>query len=338
MNRIVHCTAALLVAFFFACGERKVGRDVDLPALEALPKADLSSFSEAIQVQLEQERADLEETLTKGSPAELAESFGRMGQLYHAYKLPDEALVCYRNAKKLAGDDPRWSYLEGVLAQTRGDNESAITSFEAVLTLLPGDIPASLRLAEMNLSANRPKEAKEIFERVLEGSAGKAYAQYGLGRLASEREDYSAAVGHFERALELQPEAKNLHYLLALAHRRLGNEEEAARRLDLMNTDGVIFSDPMVDEVESFIAGVGPILDRALKAYGAGRYEEAVIAYREVLEIEPENPTALRSLGFTLHEAGRLEESAEALRNMVKIFSSPCLGSARTRYGVVGER
>jgi tetratricopeptide (TPR) repeat protein len=288
--------------------------------LESLPSPDLSSFSEDIRSQLEGEHLRLEERLAQGSQADLASSLGRMGQLYHAYKLPDEAGVCYRNAKRLAARDPRWPYLEGVLAQGRGDNEAAAASFEEALVLLPGDTPALLRLAEMYLGANRPQEAQEMFERVLRGDTERAYAHYGLGRLASEGEEFAAAVEHFERALELQPEAKSLHYLLALAHRRLGNREEAERQIALMESAAVIFSDPIVAAMQALITGVGPILDRALKAYGAGRYEEAVAAYRGALELEPENPTALRSLGFTLHEAGRLEESAVALRNMVRLL------------------
>jgi len=321
MNLKVHrSTALLLLALLLACGDGGIGREVDHPPLEPLPRPDLSSFAEDIQGQLEGEQLNLEEMLAHGSRADLAASFGRMGQLYHVYSLPDEAATCYRNAKKLAANDPRWPYLVGVLAQRRGDNEAAVTNFEETLALRSGDTPALLRLAEMHLGANRPEAAQKMFEQVLQGKLGKAYAHYGLGRLASEREDFAAAVEHFESALELQPEAKNLHYLLALSHRRLGNREEAERQVAMMNSAGVIFSDPVVTEMEALITGVGPILERALEAYGAGRYEEAVAAYREALELEPENPTALRSLGFTLHEAGRLEESVVALRKMVSIL------------------
>lgn len=315
----------LLGAMLLACGGSTEGPG-ERPALDPLTQPDLSSFAEKIQQQLENERTHLNEVLAEGSNAELAAAFGRMGQLYHAYSLPQEAAVCYRNAQRLDGNEPRWPYLLGVIAQTRGDNDAAAERFEQTLELLPGDTPARLRLAEMRLGANQSEEAQRIFEQVLADDPSKAYAHYGLGRLASEREDFVAAVEQFERALELQPEAKNVHYLLALAHRRLGNREEAERQLAAMDSSDVIFEDPLVEEMESLITGVGPILDRALEAYGAGRYDEAAAAYREALALEPENATALRSLGFTLQEAGRLEEAAEALREMVRVYPQHALG------------
>ena len=314
-----HLVLVLFLGWTLACG-RPEGRTFDRATLVEVPQPVLDSYNEDIQRQLQEERARMDEEVEQGTDAESGEAFGRMAQLYHAYGLLDEARLAYQNAQALVPDEARWWYLAGVIAQTRGEVEAATTHFENVVEQWPEDRPALLRLAEMRLSAKRSEEAAEIFERVVSLDPRNAAAHAGLGRVASGQEDFAAAIAAFDRALELQPEARNLHYLLGVAHRRLGNREEAERHIASMNSNEVIFEDPLVEGLDDLLTGVGPLLDQALQDYGAKRYDEAVEGYRKALEQDPKNATALRGLGFTLHEAGRLEESAVALANMVEVY------------------
>jgi tetratricopeptide (TPR) repeat protein len=304
----------LLVLLFSACG------GVDRSQLEEIPRPDLERFGEAIREHLESERQAFDTTLEEAGDAELAAATGRMGQLYQAYGLSEPAAVAYRNALLLDPEEPRWHYLLGVQAQLRGDPEAALAHFGAVLEAHPENLPTLLRAAEMHLAAGRGEEAEALFERVHALAPENAAAHFGLGRGAAARGEHEKAVAAFERALELQPKAKNVHYLLGLSLQRLGRRDEAEAHLAAMDSADVVFDDPWMEEVEGMVEGIGPVLDRAINAYGARRYDEAIAAYSEALGFEPQNATAMRGLGFTLHEAGRLEESAIALRRMVEVY------------------
>ena len=45
--------------------------------------------------------------------------------------------------------------------------------------------------------------------------------------------DLAGALSRLERAAELMPDAPQVHYQLGILYRRMGREEEAARRLSL---------------------------------------------------------------------------------------------------------
>ncbi|MEM6793225.1 MAG: hypothetical protein AAF725_04550 [Acidobacteriota bacterium] len=100
----------LPLALLAACGpppaENAVGSDafepesVEIPALDNLP----SPAPEQIR--------ELQERLgVAAGDAELAQAYGELGELLHAYQLTDPAAACYRNARKLAPGEARWPYL-----------------------------------------------------------------------------------------------------------------------------------------------------------------------------------------------------------------------------------
>ena len=308
-----------LVLFLGGCG------GVDRSQLEEIPRPELERFGEAIREHLESERLTFDTALNEGGDAELTAAMARMAQLYHAYGLLDPAEVAYSNALVLDSEEPRWQYLLGALDQQRGDTEAALTHFGAVLEVLPENVPTLLRAAEMHLSAARNDEAEALFERVLALDGENAAGHFGLGRVAASRNEHEVAIGSFERALAVQPQAKNVHYLLGLSLQRLGRRDEAEVHLAAMESADVFFDDPWLSEVEDMVEGIGPVLDRAITAYGSRRYDDAIEAYREALRIDPRDATALRGLGFTLHESGQLEESAVALGNMVEIYPDHAL-------------
>ena len=312
----------LLILFAGGCGRP------DTASLEEVPRPDLGRLAEPLRQQLTAERQELDRRLADPpAAAEMGAAFGRMASYYHAYGLAEAAAACYRNARLLLPEDPRWSYLQGVLEQEGGDQERAAELFAAALEQRGDDVAVVLRLAEMELGLGRSQAAGEHFRRAALMAGGEAAAHFGLGRLAMARDDFAAAAAEFEEVLELQPEATNVHPLLGLAYRRLGRREEAERQMALLGASvEVRFPDPLIEEVEALVIGVGPVIEKALRAYGAGRFDEAVAGYREALAQEPENLTALRGLGLSLRAAGRLDESIEAYQRLLAVQPDHRLG------------
>lgn len=325
-----------VLAFFIACilltacggptpdapSDGSTGTPAERPALEAIPAADITPLSAEAQENLAQERATLDGLLAESNTAhgDLAEQFGSVGQLYQAYGLVDAAAVCYRNAQALDPEAFPWPYLLGTVAQVRGDADAALAALGRARALRPDDLPTLLRLANLHLDIPNLEQAEAVLAQAREEHGESAAVHFGLGRLASSRDDSAKAITHFERALELQPRAKNVHYTLGLAHRKLGDREQAEYHLGQMNATVVVFEDPLVDSLKNRVSGIGPHIDEAINAIGDGDIDRAVEAYKAALEVDGENVTALRGLGFALRTAGRQAEAAEALRNMLALY------------------
>lgn len=64
---------------------------------------------------------------------------------------------------------------------------------------------------------------------------------------------------------------------------------------------------------------VGELLNRGLRLHQAGKVQEAVAVYRQVLAVRPEQPDALHLLGVALYQTGQLPQSLECLRKAVQL-------------------
>lgn len=65
-----------------------------------------------------------------------------------------------------------------------------------------------------------------------ENMPAEAVAQLDSGNLAMRDDDYEAAVDHYTRVTELAPDFGSGWFGLYMAHRELGNDQEAAAALD----------------------------------------------------------------------------------------------------------
>ena len=86
-------------------------------------------------------------------------------------------------------------------------------------------------LAKSLLEAGRADESKTLYRQIVEERPDTAEAHYGLGRIAAERGEASAAVAPLLRACELFPGFGAAHYALARAYRATGDEAKAREQL-----------------------------------------------------------------------------------------------------------
>jgi cytochrome c-type biogenesis protein CcmH/NrfG len=68
---------------------------------------------------------------------------------------------------------------------------------------------------------------------VLRRDAKSAEAYYQLGNLELRKNAAKEAVGHLERAAELDPNNAKMHFALSRAYRRVGRNEESAKQSEL---------------------------------------------------------------------------------------------------------
>ncbi|HVG10082.1 MAG TPA: tetratricopeptide repeat protein [Thermoanaerobaculia bacterium] len=286
-----------------------------LPGVQPIPAPSLEGLEPEVAAQLRDARA-LVEAITV--PAELAEAYGELGRLYHAYSLSEAAAAAYANAALLAPKDFRWHYYSGYLQQAMGHSDEAEVSYERALELQPGFLPGWIHLAEILLAGNHPDDAERILKQVLGSDPRNAPARAGLGEIALSRRQFREAAEHLEAALAAAPEADRLHHPLALAYRGLGDMDRARDHLAKAGRVGVRPADPLIDELAQLRQGEMAHLLRGRVAFRFGRYADAAAEFRKAVEARPASVPARINLGAALVQTddrrGAVEQLQEALK------------------------
>ena len=274
---------------------------------------DLTNLEESVREQITTAQTALT-ALTKNSATTataLAEAYGRLGEIYHAYSLTSAARDSYLNANRLAPKDFRWIYLPAKLDQQDGRFDDAMRRYRLALTLRPDYIAAHVNLGNIFLELNRLDDAAESFKSALKLEQNNAAAHYGLGQIAVSKRNYTEAVDHFEKTLAQVPEANRVHYSLAMAYRGLGNAEKVKAHLAQQGTVGVRVSDPLMDQLQESITGERLHLSRGKIAFEAQRYTEAANEFRKAVAANPDSVAARVNLGAALTQSGDLNGAVE---------------------------
>ena len=146
----------LIVAALVSFGPHPAARASEDPGeLAPLPEPPLERMEPAVRKQLEEARATVDSMLASSDapPAQRAEAMGLLGRLYLGYGLSGAAEVALRNAQRLAPDEFAWTYYLGTLYQHERRVDAARTELHRALELRPEDVPALLRLGEVELAA-----------------------------------------------------------------------------------------------------------------------------------------------------------------------------------------
>ncbi len=295
----------------------------------------LEHLEDAVASQLRETQELLASILAApgASPAALADAFGQAGRLYHAYELAEPAAVCYANAARLAPRDYRWTYLLAVLDHQEGRIDQAIGGYLRALELVPSSLPARIRLGEAYLAVRRLDEARAALEGVLESAPASGAALAGLGQVALSEKRYDVAVERLQAALAAAPQADRLHHPLGLAYRGLGDMDNARKHLQLRGKVGVKPADVLIDELPSLKTGERVFLLRGHMAFRAGRFPEAVEAFRAALAAEPESVRARVNLGSALAQVGDRAAAVASYRAALEL--DPDNRTARFNLGVL---
>jgi tetratricopeptide (TPR) repeat protein len=300
-----------------------------------VPPADTAGMEPAVREQIEADRRALTEAIASspvGSP-ELAEAYGRCGQLHTLYKLNDTARACLENAARLAPGDVRWVYSLGALLQATGDFEGAAARLGRALELRPGDPAALIRLGEVRLQLGRPDEARQAFEAALPAPGTAAAAHFGLGRVALAQGDARAAAGHFEAVLKSQPGASEVRSPLGIAYRKLGRLDDARAALAGYGEGRVTFPDPILDQIALLNAGSRQYALAGTAALREKRFADAAAAYRKALEANPGDAAVWADLGVALEGLKDLAGAEQSYRTAVEL--EPTLARAHYNLGTL---
>lgn len=320
----------LACSLLLAAGAQAQERAVSAPAAAELvllrvPAPPLEGLEPAVRDQLLEGAAGLGRIAkdaggeTSVSRAELAERYGELGHLYHAYELWPSAQAAYENARRLEPAEPSWTWSLAVAAFKQGRSADAKRLFGAALELAPEQPVAWLYLAEIALQEGDAARAADLAVAALDKLPASPAALFAFGRAAILAEHPKDAIPPLELALEQVPEANRLHYLLAMAKRATGDLEGAKKHLELAGPVGVRIPDPLEALLAGHRRGERVATIEGDLAMGAGRYSEAVAAYERATAAAPKNAELWTRLGAARASAGDLGGAEKDLRRAVEL-------------------
>jgi len=321
-RRVLSSVSALLLTLalpggFAACGgsppvsERSIAR----PLAEQIPQIpDLDQLDPAFANSV---RSSLAAALVE--PAS-GTAVGALGRLYEAHRYVDQARRCYEIASRLEPEAADWPYHLGVLSAGGGGHEEAARHFERVLELRPSFWAARVRLGNALLAANDLAAAEQAFRRARSAAPATPWGELGLGRTARRRGDFAVAAAHLRTALALDPNHREVRYLLAMTERQLGNQARADDLFrGLSDLEATELPDPLMEAVRVLQRDAQTLIRTANRLVSEGDHVRAEQLYREVLRLDPDSRDAHLNLGVLHGLADRNREAAASLERAVEI-------------------
>lgn len=280
--------SALLVASACSQTAESAAAEQEVVELLPMPQPNLEQTTPAVarqirERQLWQFRID---SASASTAQQKGAAMGELGALYHAYQMEGEAVVCYRNAEALDPDAFRWPYYLCQALGRTNQPEEALKACRRAAELNNQDAAVRVRLAELLNFLGRSEEAKPFFQQALEMDPSTAAAHSGLG-LILIASDPAAAASHFEKALELQPDALAAHTRAAAAHRASGNEARAAAHEAKAGEGEVKLAEPLMAAIQGLSVGQQLYRQKAQRAIDAEKFDEAEENFRRAVAADP---------------------------------------------------
>lgn len=161
-------------------------------------------------------------------------------QVHESLQRYDLAQQEYRKAIELNPNAPGAHYGLGraILGGSKDAQsiDEAAREFARELAVSPENASAEFELGEIARERGQFDVAREHFSKAVRYTPDFFEAQVGLARLLLKQGSAREAIPHLEQAARLEPRETVPHYLLATAHKSLGNAAAADRELNLYRT------------------------------------------------------------------------------------------------------
>jgi tetratricopeptide (TPR) repeat protein len=286
--------------------------------LVSVPQPRLEDLEPAVADQIRDAQQKTSTAAAKNpSSRELADAYGALARVYHAYEFLESAEPAYVNARRLAPGNSEWPHLLGVLYQQTGRLEEAAEALAAARRLQPRDHAAAVYLGDIYMSLNRLVDARDQFQSVID--VFPAVARRGLGDVAMRERKFAEAVEHYRAVLDRVPRAASIHYSLAMAYRGMGRMDDARKHLERRGTEGVHADDPLMTSVLSLVRGERAWVMQGRRAYDAGQFDAAVDAFTKALDAAPSSVTARVNLGSALVQLRRDADAVTYFRDALRL-------------------
>jgi tetratricopeptide (TPR) repeat protein len=150
-----------------------------------------------------------------------------IGDEYQRAQRQSEAMQIHQDGIR-NGVRNAWIYSRlGHLYLGQGRREEAIVAYERAAQLNPTDCESLSDLGLTYLDIGRLRDAERVFQWCLASGEGHALTYNGLGLVAVRRQDMIAARGHFEKAVQLDPDLLEAYLNLGRIYKMMGANTRA---------------------------------------------------------------------------------------------------------------
>ncbi|MCP4640976.1 MAG: tetratricopeptide repeat protein [bacterium] len=245
----------------------------------------------------------------------------------------ERAIACFEKAVQM---DPAFLVAHHQLAKCyvrTGQAERAIHLLTQVVERKPDQTPPRLDLGFALAGAGREEEARVQFEQLVAVDPDNGRAELGLAKVAFAQGDWTGALVHAQRALELSGSSFAVLYLLGRTAKAAGNpalSEEILEQADRLLEKSV---ELQPDQPEGYYL-------RGEVAFVRGQYSTALENYRAAEDRGEEGKVyssfgesfgmldMLAKQGLCLQKLGRTDRAREIGERILKFDPAHALGKA----------
>lgn len=210
----------------------------------------------------------------------------------------DQAVELYRRATELDPSAPRYLIKAALLRLGADDEPAGIALLEEALQIDPTDPAALGQLGLLHFMKSNYAAAVPFYRNAADFEPNDAGLQYQLGLSMLLSDDAEGAVERFTIAVALEPD--NLDYKRSLAE-GLGQLERYSEAQAVLAAAGTMAPDDP-----------GLIYQQAVNFQNLGRNDDAVAAYKRVVELDPDSMDAIVAQRFIeLLERGRTPDGED---------------------------
>lgn len=213
----------------------------------------------------------------------------------------DRAIELYQRALGERAADPAWARgilkQRGLLYERIGRLDKAEEDLTAALSIKPVDPMLYADRGHFYIRSGRGADALQDFMAGAKLDPQNPLFPYGQGRALANLRSYRAAIDRYGEAIRLSPRDGRLYLFRAEAAVRLTQYDKALVDYDQALALG------LKRRSERFFALVG----RAFSVLVLGDYDEAVVAFDRVLDLEPRHTDSLLWRGYAQERRGERE-------------------------------
>jgi putative PEP-CTERM system TPR-repeat lipoprotein len=218
----------------------------------------------------------------------------------------DKALEGLQGLERKQPNNPLTHNLQAAAYIGKQDYDRARKQLEHALALNPSYFPAAANLAQLDLKAQRPADAKQRFLTVLDRDknhmqAMLALADLGLATGAPKEE----VIGWLDRAKKAHPQSAQPHIAFARYYLKLGD----AKRALLAAQDARNLSPDNADALGTL----------GLAQSAAGEKEHAITTYTRLAALQPRSAQGQFQLAQAQEAAGHRGAAVQALKKALEL-------------------
>jgi tetratricopeptide (TPR) repeat protein len=214
------------------------------------------------------------------------------------------ALAEYQKLAEAFPREPQFAFAIGNLYLQQRNTNAARQAFERALSTNKDYLPAFDRLIDLDLQSGKQTEALEKVQARVTEAATNAPLHLLLARVLLAHAETNKAEAAMLKAVELNPEFRSAHVMLAELYVSTGRHQDALARLE-----AVLAKRP--GDIGALM--IAAAIQDSLKNFPASR-----AYYEKVMAIYPNSPAALNNLAYIfsehLNDLGRAFELAQKAR------------------------